>query len=535
MAPRKEEGWYYLLFIVHSTSFSYICVIINRLNSSPLGEAGRGINYQHMNDSQKIFVAEYLRHNDKKKAYRTAYPNAKESSLTNAANRLLKHPEVAAKVAKKHANAMRRADRKLEFEYMDILEAKRALTLTVRGELEMEKAWHTKDGLDRHMIKPTHNNILSAIEKYAKMEGWYVRSAGAGSERAEKTEEEKIKDLWKSKEKPTFTISIDGFSMEEWGKLHRGETDAYFDKEDGTAKYWPVDDCMHIDRVMEIQKRREKRKDAEREARMTAELIREEKLAIKEWETRPVDDGLYEACDKVIKRIREEYIKDKKPEQLTELKAVEKMCGLRFLHHRHRYEAENTAGWEFHPLNTKLIREKITSKPQQLTTTFQSPNPSVQISKEGAPESELMSVPLDQNPSEGVTAPTHQTSLRGGTTKQPSHAPDGNTHDKSVAGLDCFVPHKDASGVSSGGEKERSEAVKRVDYTGWFPIKDLVREMWDKYIWNQHSGTYRAYNNILKMRRSIQLDPHLRQKIEDETGWQYHPQDPRYARRLRRA
>ena len=529
-----------------------------------MGEAGRGINYQHMNDSQKIFVAEYLRHNDKKKAYRTAYPNAKESSLTNAANRLLKHPEVAAKVAKKHANAMRRADRKLEFEYMDILEAKRALTLTVRGELEMEKAWHTKDGLDRHMIKPTHNNILSAIEKYAKMEGWYVRSAGAGSERAEKTEEEKIKDLWNSKEKPTFTISIDGFSMEEWGKLHRGETDAYFDKEDGTAKYWPVDDCMHIDRVMEIQKRREKRKDAEREARMTAELIREEKLAIKEWETRPVDDGLYEICDKVIKRIRDEYIEDKKPEQLTELKAVQKMCGLRFLHHRHRYEAENTAGWEFHPLNTKLIRKKITSKPQQKTTTERAQSRTC---------GKLMSVPLKNNNATRITntgfempensgqipiLPTVTARRNDEATPSLSQQTESNTHEiisrneemqhevisdtQPNATRDCFVPRNDASEGSDEAKKENNKSLPlgevggappRIDYTGWFPIKDLVREMWDKYIWNQHSGTYRAYNNILKLRRSIQLDPHLRQKVEDETGWIYHPQDARYARKRR--
>ena len=493
-----------------------------------------------MNVQHETFVREYVRTCDKTGSYLKAFPNAKETSAKTLANRLLQnHPELQNEIDERLLKLRREAEtetkEQMKEEILTLHRAKVLLTQTAEGTRTSEKMWRTARGYETQDIKPNHAQMLSAIRTFAQMEGWYVRSAGAGSERAEKTEEEKIKDLWNSKEKVTFKVNIDGIPMDEWGKLHRGETDAYFDKEDGTAKYWPVDDCMHIDRVMDIQKRREKRKDAEREARMTPELIREEKLAIKEWETRPVDEEGYEVCNKVIERIRNDYIETKKPELLTALQAVQKMCGLRFLHHRHRYEAENTAGWEFHPLNTKLIREKITSKPQQLTTTFQSPNPSVQISKEGAPESELMSVPLDQNPSEGVTAPTHQTSLRGGTTKQPSHAPDGNTHDKSVAGLDCFVPHKDASGVSSGGEKERSEAVKRVDYTGWFPIKDLVREMWDKYIWNQHSGTYRAYNNILKMRRSIQLDPHLRQKIEDETGWQYHPQDPRYSRRLRRA
>jgi hypothetical protein len=461
-----------------------------------------------MNVQHETFVREYVRTCNKVGAYMKAFPNAKETSAKTLANRLLQnHPELQNEIDERLLQMRREAEaetkEQMKEEILTLHRAKVLLTQTAEGTRTSEKMWRTARGYETQDIKPNHAQMLSAIRTFAQMEGWFVRSTKKESERAEKTEEEKIKDLWNSKEKVTFKITYKGLSMDDWGELHAGEREAYFDKEEGSSSYWPVDDSMHIDKVMEIQKRREKRKDAEREARMTSELIREEKLAIKDWETRPVDDGLYEVCDKVIERIRNEYIETKKPELLTELQAVQKMCGLRFLHHRHRYDAENTAGWEFHPFNSKLIRKKSTSKRQLSTTSLITP------------------------------------SLRA-IAKQPS--PNGNGHN---TGLDCFVvpprpserlsrAGNDGSGGDDDGERKGNQESP-IDLTGYKYIRDLTKEALETYLKDQNTRTFRAHKHIMKLAEHYLSPPEVRTQIEQETGWEYHPQNTRYARRRKTA
>ena len=490
-----------------------------------------------MNVQHETFVREYVRTCDKTGSYLKAFPNAKETSAKTLANRLLQnHPELQNEIDERLLKLRREAEtetkEQMKEEILTLHRAKVLLTQTAEGTRTSEKMWRTARGYETQDIKPNHAQMLSAIRTFAQMEGWYVRSAGAGSERAEKTEEEKIKDLWNSKEKVTFKVNIDGIPMDEWGKLHRGETDAYFDKEDGTAKYWPVDDCMHIDRVMDIQKRREKRKDAEREARMTPELIREEKLAIKEWETRPVDEEGYEVCNKVIERIRNDYIETKKPELLTALQAVQKMCGLRFLHHRHRYEAENTAGWEFHPFNSKLIRKKINSK-RQLSTTSIVPVIARNELREAVSRSAASNTAISRN---------------------EDMAGDNISRDCLPAGEAGFVvpprpserlsrAGNDESGGNDGDEVKEvqideirnkslplGEVGGAVDLTGYKYIRDLAKEALETYLKDQNTRTFRAHKQIMKLAENYQSPPEIRAQVEQETGWEYHPQNTRYAR-----
>ena len=179
-----------------------------------------------MNVQHETFVREYVRTCDKTGSYLKAFPNAKETSAKTLANRLLQnHPELQNEIDERLLKLRREAEtetkEQMKEEILTLHRAKVLLTQTAEGTRTSEKMWRTARGYETQDIKPNHAQMLSAIRTFAQMEGWYVRSAGAGSERAEKTEEEKIKDLWNSKEKVTFKVNIDGIPMDEWGKLHR--------------------------------------------------------------------------------------------------------------------------------------------------------------------------------------------------------------------------------------------------------------------------------------------------------------------------
>ncbi len=69
---------------------------------------------------------------------------------------------------------------------------------------------------------------------------------------------------------------------------------------------------------------------------------------------------------------------------------------------------------------------------------------------------------------------------------------------------------------------------------GWETADELFSEVYNNYITNQHSGTYRWLKQFEKAVQSRRLPPGEREKITLETGWEYHPEHSHVMRRRKR-
>jgi hypothetical protein len=265
-----------------------------------------------------------------------------------------------------------------------------------------------------------------------------------------------------------------------------------------------------MEKLEELQQRRQKRKDAERQQRMTEGLKREETTALYELERRPVDEESYSPQAKVIETLRDEYLEDKDTGKLKELKAVQKMCGLRYLHHRHRYEAEREAGWQFHPLNNNLIRKALPSSPKNQTITNNG-------------EALMSSF-------ENRSATNHQPNQNNLRFRQKDQQQNRQqtTTNPLVAAPSQDQPNSQSPIPNSQLLITNSQSPIT---NGYHLIKDLMQDEWDYYIRNQGSTTYKQLNDLKRFIAHRYDPPEIRQKVEEETGWLYHPFEADYAKR----
>jgi hypothetical protein len=469
-----------------------------------------------MNPNHETFVREYLRTSDKYEAYRLAYPKAKESSIRSLVSRLLQtNPDIARIVARDRARLKRKTEaeveRKMKFDYLTKLEARQMLTLTARGTRTYEKEYKIRNGYDVREVKPNHAQMLSAIRQYALMEGWYAPRRTEKKEKPPqpKKEEEKITGV---------KVHIGGLPMDEFTALYGATTDAYFDPEDGSSKWWPVESEM--EKLEELQQRRQARKDAERQQRMTEELKREETAAMYELERRPVDEESYSPQAKVIETLRNEYLEDKDPGKLKELKAVQKMCGLRYLHHRHRYEAEREAGWQFHPLNNALIRKTGTP-----------------VNKPGQPAKSVKEQTQDMT-NLGFRQEKNHENCQQMSTTQSAHFNQGRHVESRTCGKTSPQPMQAARSQDPPNSQSlipNSQLLIPNPQSpltqGYQFLNDLMQDEWDYYIRNQGSTTYKQLNDLKRFIAHRHDPPEIRQMIEEETGWLYHPFEANYAKR----
>ncbi|WP_276134417.1 hypothetical protein [Polluticoccus soli] len=481
-----------------------------------------------MNANQETFLREYLRTGDKRQAYQAAYPKANESSLKNAANRLLQNnPEIAAAVNAKTAAWQQEAEEegktRVKFKYLTQQRAKQILTLTAEGVLESDKVWRTTNGFVTHPVTPSHAQILSAIHKYAMMEGWYQKGRAAG----EKKEKEE-----KSKEPVRFRIYMNKLPWEEYNTVTRNTMEAYFDPDGPTWRCQP-DNNHTAHQFLPLQKKREEKRDAERAARMTPQLKQEEEQAIKEFNARPVDDDGYQHHEKIIEGLVTEYCKNPDPAKLETLTAIQTMCGLRFLHHRHRYEAEHAAGWQFHPFNHALIKPVNSNCHSERSEESPGSQHPVQ-SKDAITQNES---PIDSHlplaaPSKSALA------ARGG--REGSNRQQTTTTAPLQGGAACQTATQDKSRGDVHSQREKAQPERepppkpthlQLLKQGYTPLNELLQDEYDYYLKNQCSTTYKQLNDLRKFAKHRNAPPETKAQIEQETSWLYHPDDPNYAKR----
>jgi hypothetical protein len=66
---------------------------------------------------------------------------------------------------------------------------------------------------------------------------------------------------------------------------------------------------------------------------------------------------------------------------------------------------------------------------------------------------------------------------------------------------------------------------------GFTPISELFQDEYDYYLKNQGSTTYKQLNDLKRFSANRKAPPEIRQQIEQETGWLYHPDDTNYGKR----
>lgn len=71
------------------------------------------------------------------------------------------------------------------------------------------------------------------------------------------------------------------------------------------------------------------------------------------------------------------------------------------------------------------------------------------------------------------------------------------------------------------------------DTTGYTALGPYLQEIYVTYLRDQHSGTWTAYRNVQKMFEGRKLSPGEQAALEKETGWQYHPLNKNYIRKVR--
>ncbi|WP_276134209.1 hypothetical protein [Polluticoccus soli] len=441
-----------------------------------------------MNANQKTFLREYLVTGDKMAAYRKAYPKAKESSIKSAVNRLMRdNPAIAQAVREKDQQLDQKAEEQVleqkKRKHLAKYQLRELFANVIDGSELTEKIYRTRDGFERQMARPTVSQKIAAANACIRMEGW-----GRPQPRARQKKEE-IEAEPKGPVK--FQVMIGGLPMDEYTALHGNTIDAYFDTADGTSKWWPLD--IHMDRYLDLQQRRQARKDEERQQRMTPQLEREEQQAISDFERRAVDETGYQPQGKVIDDLREDYLATKNKEKLHELQSVQKMCGLRFLHHRHRFEAEREAGWEFHPLNNNLIRKSSPFRQQTETKmpcdshqSCHSDNKSCHSERSEESPEPMQSVQSTDEQSQTLPA---QVSLH----PPPTHL----------------------------------ALLKQ----GYKPLQELLQDEFDYYIKHQCSTTWQQKKQLDRFAAHRNAPPELRNQIEQETGWFYHAENTQYAKR----
>jgi hypothetical protein len=146
-----------------------------------------------MNKQQQTFVNEMLRHGDKDKAYRRAYPDAKsDAAIESSVNRLLKHAEVKEAIdeSRRRIRAEVEAELKeqMQGELLSFYEGQLQLTKIIRGEYTTQKQVNIKGELETVEVKPTVSNVLTALNMFFKLNNHYPQKKTAAQLKAEEQE-----------------------------------------------------------------------------------------------------------------------------------------------------------------------------------------------------------------------------------------------------------------------------------------------------------------------------------------------------------
>lgn len=132
-----------------------------------------------MNTKQYTFVTEYLRSSDHIMAYKNAYQSTSDyTTIESAANRLLKHPEVAQAIREAQTAIRQQVERevaeKLKGELLTIQRKRELLYQIATGEMYVEQNYKGKNCSQcTQFIRPSINQMLKAIDLDNKLAGHY--------------------------------------------------------------------------------------------------------------------------------------------------------------------------------------------------------------------------------------------------------------------------------------------------------------------------------------------------------------------------
>ena len=305
-----------------------------------------------MNHRHQVFITQMLLHGDKEEAYACAFPKARGRSITEGANRLMADPDIKKVLEQSHANIRKKLEKEIvekqKEELLSVNKMKELLSQMAEGMLETPKHLRTKEGgWDVVQTKPNHWHILQAISAYCRLTGQYKKAESDALHPPKESVEEIGRRLFY------------GLTMDEYSERHGMLDEEYIDPEDDADGRLPrllPKEPYDRERFYMYQKQRADKRDALR-VNMTAEEIKAEAVALKEFERRPADNS-YLPADEVREMLWQKYLHGKGDENLKGYRALFKMLGVGYLPQRYRWQAENEAGWEFHPHDPQLIRKK---------------------------------------------------------------------------------------------------------------------------------------------------------------------------------
>lgn len=129
-----------------------------------------------MKPAHQTFLLEMLSHGDKLRAYQTAYPTASGEAMRTAANRLLRHPAIAEKLAEVQHRAeaqlqqhIQQAAEKEAAQMVSLHEKRLILARMIRGQWKQVKHIKLKDTLHAVENDITPSALLRAIELDCKL------------------------------------------------------------------------------------------------------------------------------------------------------------------------------------------------------------------------------------------------------------------------------------------------------------------------------------------------------------------------------
>lgn len=131
-----------------------------------------------MNSNHQTFILEMIKHGDKLRAYKTAYPRAKDHSAIKAAERLLRRPEIAGEI--EHAIAAIRHDAYKEAYQLcldqqktlllSIMKKREILTQIATCQMKVGRYVKEEDGYRMVYEDPRPRDIIKAIEVDTQLE-----------------------------------------------------------------------------------------------------------------------------------------------------------------------------------------------------------------------------------------------------------------------------------------------------------------------------------------------------------------------------
>jgi hypothetical protein len=443
-----------------------------------------------MNPKHQTFLLEYYRTGDKAAAYRKAYPAIKDTALNSSVNRLLTRTDIAAAIHEQEQTKRKDIEAEIAERYtaeiIGIYEAQAYLSQIIRGELKREKWVKKKDHWETITVTPSISETLRALNTFFRLKDKVPPLKGAeGDVHPRREKNNNIESPLQAAEAvlPPEPIRT---APHPFGNIYpKTYPGPYYDPGDPNTK----------EKIQQIQN-----------------------------QSRHSDS--------------ESMRKEESPEPMQSAQLQQQLSTTN--NNKMEVPPSKGADGDIHSRSTN-------NNPQQPAT---SPPFRGGVSNEerrgGATQQEQsqMEVP----PSNGAEGNIHPRSTTNNNLQQPATSPPfrgGVSNEERRGGATQHGQDSTSStlgGVREGSwhqqlyDKRKAWRIKleQLRKEGWETASELLNEVHDVFINNQHSGTYKMLKQFEKAVQSRNLPVEEREKITQETGWEYHPEHPHVMRRKKR-